>query len=698
MTRFKVKWNQVGLIVILAISAFLNIWDLNREGYGNSYYAAAIKSMLTSWHNFFYNSFDPAGFITIDKPPVGFWIQALFAWIFGFHGWTLLLPQALAATASVLLLYVLVRRMFGTASALIAAAVLAVTPIAVAVARTNEVDSTLVLVMLLATWCLWKAIETKRLRWLVWVGVLEGIGFNIKMMEAYLVLPAIYTVYWFAVNSDWRRKLLNLTAMTAVMAILSFSWAGIVDMTPAQARPYVGSTQNNSEISLIFGYNGLERLTGAGSPVGGGRAGGRLGRFPNFPGRGSGTFRNRQSAGTTLPPTGSTNRGTFPPNGAGGLAQNGPFAGPGGLPGGNPGNFARSGAGGRGFGGVGGGFMGTGNPGVLRLFQAALSGQISWLLPIALLSSLALLRNLRWRRPLTREESGALFWLAWVLPMAVFFSIAGFFHQYYLVTMAPGIAALTGIGLVKMWTDFRTGARNWKWLLPVVFILDLYFECRIVLPYAALRTPLITASVAAAVIAMFLIWVGKDRVHLKRLGLTVGVLSLLVSPGYWALTPLLNGVNEMIPVAGPSQTGGVGNFGAPSTAGADSGLEAYLVKHYSGSKGSYLLATTNATVAAPFIIDTGLPVMAMGGFLGSDPAITTKQLQDLTKAGKLKYFLLQSGGGGFLGGSGKQSTITQWIVNHSKMVPSSAYSTGTTGTQRSFGAGGAELYEYVGSK
>ncbi|MBX6353561.1 MAG: glycosyltransferase family 39 protein [Thermoflavifilum sp.] len=256
------KWHHAVLAVILVVSAVLNVWGLEREGYSNEYYAAAVKSMLMSWHNFFFNSFDPNGFITIDKPPVGFWIQAFFAWLFGFHGWALILPQAFAGVASVAVLYHLVRRIFGVPAGLIAAAVMALTPIAVAVARTNQVDSTLVLCMLLTAWATWKAVETRRWRWLVTAAVLEGIGFNIKMMEAYLILPALYVLLLTVQRVSWRRRIGMAAVFTAIMAAVSFSWPMAVDLTPASERPWAGSTETNSEMELIFGYNGIQRLTG----------------------------------------------------------------------------------------------------------------------------------------------------------------------------------------------------------------------------------------------------------------------------------------------------------------------------------------------------------------------------------------------------------------------------------------------------
>ncbi|MFB5190785.1 ArnT family glycosyltransferase [Alicyclobacillus fastidiosus] len=682
----RVGWKRALLALVLVVSAFLNLYALGTEGYGNSYYAAAIKSMLMNWHNLFYNSFDPNGFITIDKPPVDFWVQALFAEVFGFHGWAMILPQALAGVASVFVLYKLVSRTFGPAAGLISAAVMALTPIAVAVQRTNEVDGLLVFVMLLATWCMWRAVETKRLRWLIWVGVFEGIGFNIKMMEAYLILPALYTFYYFASKQHWKRKLLQVLSMTVVLSAVSFSWAIAVDLTPTKDRPYVGSTQTNSEMALIFGYNGVSRLTGdtATGQISK-AASGASGRGALKMGGGTPTDTGQRGfeLGAT-PSTGSAHSGFGP----GGMGSNN---GAGSLGKGPTGQVQSA--------STGHGAFNTGTPGVLRLFQAQLSGQISWLLPIALLSIIPLLRNVRWRRSLTRREGGALYFAMWVVPMAVFYSIAGYFHQYYLITMAPGIAALCGIGLVKMWRD---SARKtaWQRYLPTVFLVNLVFEIGIVRQYASVRGALITITVVCAAVAATLIWQVRRSVWCKRLGMTFGVIALLVSPGYWAMTPILDGVNASLPAAGPNTAvafaASASGMAASAAASGDTALEDYLEKHYTATPGSYLVATVNANTAAPIILDTGLPVMAMGGFLGSDPAISVEQLEKLARAGKVKYFLIQSGGAG-----GLQSKITQWINANCKLVPSSAYestasSSSTTAKVTNMG-GGAQLYEYTGS-
>jgi 4-amino-4-deoxy-L-arabinose transferase-like glycosyltransferase len=191
----QVPWYRLTLAGVLLLSAFLNLFRLTDEGYGNTYYAAAVKDMLTSWHNFFFASFD-AGFVSVDKPPLGLWIQAASAYLFGFHGWALLLPQALAGILSVALLYHLVSRAFGPVAGIIAALVLAVTPVAVGVERTNNSDGLLVLTVLVGTWAVIRAAETGRVRWLLLGIVIVGLGFNIKMLEAYLVLPALYLLYF----------------------------------------------------------------------------------------------------------------------------------------------------------------------------------------------------------------------------------------------------------------------------------------------------------------------------------------------------------------------------------------------------------------------------------------------------------------------------------------------------------------------
>src|SRR5215208_506337 len=265
--RGKVPRHLLLLSAVLALSAFLDLSRLTSEGYGNVYYAATVKDMLDSWHNFFFASYD-AGFVSVDKPPLGFWIQAASAYLLGFHEWSILLPQALAGVLSVSLLYYLVGRSFGPVAGLLAALALALTPISVATDRSNNLESLLALTVLLAAWAFILAAETGRLRWLLVGALVVGVGFNIKMLEAFLVLPAFYLLYLVAAPVGWQRRMIHLGLATVVMVAASLPWVVAVDLTPAGQRPYVGSSSFNTETDLIVGWNGVERVVGHDKDVG----------------------------------------------------------------------------------------------------------------------------------------------------------------------------------------------------------------------------------------------------------------------------------------------------------------------------------------------------------------------------------------------------------------------------------------------
>jgi 4-amino-4-deoxy-L-arabinose transferase-like glycosyltransferase len=196
--RWPPLWRRLALVGVMLISLFMNFYQLGQNGFGNLYYASAIRSLLDSWQNFFFVSFDPGGFVSIDKPPLGFWLQAASAKILGYTPFSIFLPQALAGVLSVLLLYYLVRHHFGVVAGLLAALALAISPISVLTNRNNTIDSTLVLVMLLGAWAVLRAAQSGKLRWLLFCAVFVGLGFNIKMLEAYLVVPTYGLLYLLA--------------------------------------------------------------------------------------------------------------------------------------------------------------------------------------------------------------------------------------------------------------------------------------------------------------------------------------------------------------------------------------------------------------------------------------------------------------------------------------------------------------------
>src|SRR5882672_3939166 len=245
---------------ILVLAAGLRLWRLDQNDFGNEYYAAAVRSMASSAHNFLYAAFAPAGFISVDKPPVALWIQVASVKLFGFSGWAVLLPQVLEGVASVWILFHLVCRRFGGAAGLLAALLLALTPVSVAVDRSSNIESALVLVLLLASWALLRAAEEGSRRWLVLAFALIGLGFNVKMLAAFVVLPAFAAVYALGAARSWRARLGDLALAVVALAVVSLAWPLAYDLTPPERRPYAGTTDRNSVFELAVGPYGIGRF------------------------------------------------------------------------------------------------------------------------------------------------------------------------------------------------------------------------------------------------------------------------------------------------------------------------------------------------------------------------------------------------------------------------------------------------------
>jgi 4-amino-4-deoxy-L-arabinose transferase-like glycosyltransferase len=531
-------WHRLAVLAIATLAAALNFYGLSREGYNNEFYAAAVRSMSESWHNFFFASFDPGGFVTIDKPPLGFWFQVASVNVFGFNGTALLIPEAVAGVLSVLLLYSLVARTFGRVAGLIAALALAVTPISVVTSRNNTIDSILVLCVLLGAWAVLRAAETGRLRWLLLCAAFVGLGFNIKMLEAYLVVPAFGLVYLLGARTSVRRRIVHLVAALVVLLAISLSWAAAVDLTPASQRPWVDSTTTNSELDLAIGYNGLQRLTGSRS-VGGSQTG--------PPGNGSGFA--RLSSGTTAAGSSATTAKSSA-TGSGSRLSIGGGNGPGG-PGGN--------------GGPGG--VGENGPvGALRLLDTQLGSQIGWLLPLAILGFLVAVWQTRPRlRTLDDRQRSLALWGTWLLTTGVFFSIALFYHTYYLVMVAPAVAALAGIGITALWRAYRTsGSWTW-WVLPLGVLAGAATEAHILSSYPAYArwlTPLVIAlcGLVAAVLVLLRL---RPTFRLRAGAVTAlaAVIGLMAPPTVFAAYTAQHPETGNIVRAGPAAAGTLGGFG-----------------------------------------------------------------------------------------------------------------------------------------
>ncbi len=725
--KVKFTLEKLWLSLILLLSAVLNFTNLNIEGYANSYYAAGVKSMTMSWKNFFFVAFDPAGFVTIDKPPLGFWIQAISARIFGFSGWSILLPQALAGVISVALIYVIVKRCFGGAAGLMSALCLAITPVFVAVSRNNTVDNLLVMVLLFACWAVSIAAEKGKPGYLLLSLALVGIGFNIKMLQAYMIVPAIYITYLLSTSVSLKKRFMHLAAGTLVLLIISFSWAVIVDSVPASDRPYVGSSTNNSEMELIVGWNGLSRLgIGTTSNFGGAGPGQNPGEMkqgvpPNDNGRfrvsdGSSTDGNSanmdgQSSATVTDGgiSGSNGQGGTPPADGNGFNPGGPGGtppvdgngfnpgGPGGTPPtdgngfnpGGPGGTPPDRQGNRSGGGMGGNFGGSEKSGITRLFSNnSMSDQIIWLFPLALIGFIAAAIKERFTRAFTNDKKklSLILWLMWLLPEFIYFSFStGVFHPYYLTMLAAPIAALTGIGIVSMWRLYNEG--GWKmWILPIALIADGLLQLLILSYYidtssiTKVLMTVLTVLCFAASIALALINLTKnENAKLKKTLLSTAMIGLLIAPAVWSSTAMFYKASGSFPAAGLElATDGnkmgntIGNMDGGPTDNGNSRLIEFLRKNKTNEK--YLLVVSSSNSASDIIINSGESVMALGGFSGNDSILSLDQFKALAASGEIRYVMA-----GGMGGS-RGSDIMTWVRENGTVVAESEWkdTAGTT--------------------
>jgi len=470
---------RVALFAILLLGAVLRLWNLAQNGWGNEYYTAGVRSMTLGWHNFFYNSFDPAGFVSVDKPPVALWIQAASAKLFGFHNFSLFLPQVLEGLAAILILYHLVQRRFGAMAGLLAALFLAVTPISVAIDRSNNTDSCLVLVLLLAAWALIRATEKGSRSLLLLSMALIGLGFNVKMLAAYVVLPTFVLVYFLGAPVALRRRVADLAISGVVLVAVSLSWVLAYDLTAPENRPFAGTTKNNSMLELAVGPYAVGRFV---PPI---RSSDAARSYPKP--RDAAVTDTKQTAG------GDTGAEPRPRSGLLRLLVRAP-AGP------------------------------------LRLADGQLAGQVAWLAPIAFMGLALGAFQYRFGRPLAPEHLALLLWFGWAFTYGVVYSFAGgIMHLYYLATMAPPLAALAGIGVVSLWERYDQKGMG-AVLLPVVLLLTAGWQL-----YIDASAALVKCGTGVALAYRLPNWHEWLCVALFRgTGVAVGVLFVLLIPRAWS--------------------------------------------------------------------------------------------------------------------------------------------------------------------
>lgn len=679
-------WSRPVLLAIAGLAALLYALNIGSSGYAY-FYSTAVKSMSVSWKAFFYGALDPGTTITIDKLAGSFAPQALSARLFGFHQWSLTLPQVIEGVVSVLVIHRIVRRWAGPVPAALSAGLFALTPVLASMFGHPMEDGALTMCLVLAADAYQRAVLEGRARPLMLAGMWVGLGFQAKMMQAWIVLPALALGYLFTATPKLRRRLLHLLLAGIVAAGVSFSWILLYTLTPANDRPYVDGSTNNSAVSMVFGYNGFGRF---GVSVGGAVAG-FGGGGANGPGPGPGFLEEL--------------REEFPNNN------------PGGFPGGAPGF-----GGGEGF--PGGGFQNPGNTGAApgggavryagqatgldKLFTGRFVTQIGWLYPLAFASLVFGLAGwLRRRRRADRVGSGLVLWGVWLATTAIVFSEINIPHTAYMATLAPPLAALSGFGIVEFWRAYRRGGAT-AWLLPAIVGAQAAWCVYLARDYSSFDpwlTPavIVSGAVAVAALAGGLLarrrpeWLDKApasprlRMRLALTALATGVAAMVLMPTAWSLSALSTKYDGSAfdASAGPSG-GGFGLTATVSLDAAETKLLGYVDAHRGGA--TYVMATTSWNAAAPYIEAAGQMVLPMGGFSGSVPEPTLTAFQQLVHTGQLKFVLVSASG---RIGAGTQGTttstvgsITQWVQSACATVPAADYGGSIIASATGSGPGG----------
>ncbi len=662
----------IGTLIVVAIMVFsfiLHMVNIDAIGNANEYYTAAVVSMLKSWSNFFFVAAEPGGSVTVDKPPLGLWIQTIFAYFLGVSGFSVTLPNILAGVFGIGLLYGMVKKHMGELAGIIAAFVMAVTPVFIATNRNNTMDGMLVFMLLLAAWAFIRATETSKLRWLLLGAILVGMGFNIKMLQAFLPLPAFYVLYFFGSKEGWLKKILNLGIATILLIAVSLSWAIVVDLVPAEKRPYIGSSDDNTVMGLIFGHNGISRLDNQrdnNAPPSGPQPGqpsnagipteqnpGQDQRQGPPPAALIACEAQTQGASCSFSlPNGNMIDGSCitPPNQTelacapqGTIPQNGRI--PNGVPnrpnGGTP--FSQE----------------TGTPGALRLFTSPLSKQMSWLLPFAFISILLALFGSRIQLPIESGIHKALIlWGGWLLTCVAFFSmISGIFHAYYAIMLAPALGGMVGIGFALLW---NWGARNHLSivLLIVSVLITLGFQIFAAAQYNEFSWWMLGTGILLGLGILFM--------SVSRRAAYVTILTAaLVIPTYWSVLTVTAGANNHLPTAYEGQNvGGQDGFLASPMRGNNRSVDAELLAFLEANTQdvNYLMAVPSSQQGADYVIASGRPVLYMGGFAGGDQVVDLQDLAEMVANGDLRYIL-------YGGERGDRQEIANWLSSSCSVVP-----------------------------
>jgi 4-amino-4-deoxy-L-arabinose transferase-like glycosyltransferase len=566
--------------------------DVTRSGYGNTYYAAGALAASHSWKAMLLNAADLGGYVSLDKGPLPDWLMGLSGRLFGFGSFSVMVPNALYGIATVLVLHDGVRRALGHEVAILAALIMALTPVAVLVARYNAPDALLLLALVSAAWSITVAVQSGRLRMLALCGVLVGLGFNTKMLEAYVVAPALVLSYLAAARGSLRRRAGELAIAGGVALLVSLAWFTSMMLLPSSDRPYVGDSTDNSWFQLILGGNGIERVSGS-----------------------AGAFGRK-------------------------LDSN-----------------------------------------LLYFLGDRLAGQISWLLPLALVGLVLGMRTTWSSRRTTFAFGAYVLWGAWLLVGCVVLSFsAGTRHAYYTSIVAPAVATLAASALVALWRTARGS-------LAAAAALATLVAGSALISFAVL---------AAGVLAGVTVVAARRHAApgspaMRLLALATAAVALLAGPAAYSLATVTREHTGYDPLAGPAPAPSAAgsrvtlagarahaHVGAPVTASFASSLvlvSSYLQAHRDRAR--FLVAASDGKTADPIALATGQAVITVGGFTGADPTPTVGQIEPLIGSGALRYVLLDASRVLPTSPAIRAASAPAWVQRRCLHVPDAAIATST---------------------
>ncbi|MFI6306121.1 ArnT family glycosyltransferase [Amycolatopsis thailandensis] len=620
------RWARPALLGIVVLAGALYSWNIGRSGYAH-YYSAAVKSMSVSWKAFFYGAFDPGASITLDKLAGAFVPQALSARIFGFHEWSLTLPQVVWGVLSVLVLYRLVRRWLGPAAGLLAAGLFAVTPIVASVFGHAMEDGALILCLLLATDAFAIAVTRARTGWLILAAIWVGIGFQMKMLEAWMVVPAFAVTYLLVAPASLRRRAGQLAIAGVVLIGVSASWILLYTVTPAGDRPAVDATTDDNAFAMVFGYNGLDRFG------------------LHVPGAARTDFTDPSlSTDLTLPP--ELERLAAPQPGL--PEQPGepePVPEPAPAPAAEDPPQAWH-----------------------KLFGDRYATQVGWLYPLALVGLVAGLVVYRRTRRTGQEWGGFVLWGLWLVTFAVVLSRMTVMHSAYLAALAPPLAALAAAGAVLSLRLYRE--RRAAWLPPSVLVAQLAWTAYLASRYADFLPWLAWLSLGGSAVAAAVLIVGTLRRAPVARAAVAGLVAVLVLPCAWGLSAFDHRYAGSAFEAGAGPSGPVGvdldSDTKDTLTDPQRKMYDYLMSHREGAR--YVAATTSWQTAGQFIVPTGEWFLPMGGFSGQVPRPTLEGVRRLVETGELRHVVL-GGAGGLFTNDSELYRIVAWTATNCPLVP-----------------------------